>query len=171
MYRNKVVAMLQTTSTGRSCTSNSTTSSAADAHHVTYPSPVDSVVQSPSINSSTQSPSHQSYPVMYTAQPPPPPPPPLQARQGELCAHNDASELQRVTVVLSDGRAHVRHMQQTIMNERIIQQQTIQHQYTPVDPNREYAKPIYSYSCLIALSLKNSQTLRLTVAEIYAFMW
>ncbi len=38
-------------------------------------------------------------------------------------------------------------------------------------PEKVWAKPAYSYSCLITMALKNSKTGCLPVSEIYQFMW
>ncbi len=39
------------------------------------------------------------------------------------------------------------------------------------DKENGFPKPAYSYSCLIALALKNSHTGSMSVSEIYKFMW
>ncbi len=46
-----------------------------------------------------------------------------------------------------------------------------QQQQSRAEKENGYPKPAFSYSCLIALALKNSQTGSMSVSEIYKFMW
>lgn len=56
---------------------------------------------------------------------------------------------------------HAQHVNNNNNNKVVSQQR---------QPEKVYPKPVYSYSCLIAMALKNSKTGNLPVSEIYNFM-
>ncbi len=82
---------------------------------------------------------------------------------------NLPSPVNHTTVVYQNGT--VTSHQQNVHSPQHAQPKTPQKIKQPIESREKvYPKPVYSYSCLIAMALKNSETGALPVSEIYNFM-
>ncbi|XP_037948140.1 putative uncharacterized protein DDB_G0271606 [Teleopsis dalmanni] len=73
------------------------------------------------------------------------------------------------TIHISSGSNNITEVTAPPVAPSVARQQTQQRNKTPVNVSK-YPKPSYSFSCLIAMALKNSRRGSLPVSEIYSFI-
>ena len=84
-----------------------------------------------------------------------------------LC-QQQVQQIQKSTTLSQNSPVLVEHLRNGYSGVHIINNNNKLIQ--PKKTEKCYPKPIYSYSCLIAMALKNSKTGNLPVSEIYTFM-
>eukprot|EP00094_Tigriopus_californicus_P001386 TCALIF_01342-PA protein Name:"Similar to FOXN1 Forkhead box protein N1 (Homo sapiens)" AED:0.09 eAED:0.09 QI:2/1/0.75/1/1/0.75/4/1080/584 len=85
---------------------------------------------------------------------------------GLIVSHNGATSSQ----VMTNGTAHHTSTTPTPVSNNSNRKKNHQLKRQQAEKENGFPKPAYSYSCLIALALKNSPTGSMSVSEIYKFM-